>query len=816
MKTLAEEDGMFGGRLMSRGVVLGAKGFACVLLLFSLVMPAAGNAKSSRHLWATTSDLPAAAQSAISAAMGRDQQAYHAVATRKGFTVKNPRSGLQATFTRQGVRVETGKASWGMALAAFGASGNLQPVAVEKPQANQNRVEYRRGALTEWYVNGPAGLEQGLTIAKAPAGSANGTIELALRLTGNLMASVDAAKTGLILKGKQTSLRYTGLSARDAKGRKLRSWLEVRKGRLLVQVAAAGAAYPLVVDPWIQVAKLVDPDGATSDRLGLSVAMNSDGTTAVALNGRGDAYVFTAASNWGQAAKLTPSQPSNMNGYYYETQQVAVSSDGSVVVVGSPVVFSGTGAAFVFVEPSPGGWSSASSPVSETAVLHPTDDSSYHSLGYSVALSADGKTVVAGAPWAPYFSNTTPGPGAAYVFDEPGGGWSSASSSLNETAKLVASDPHAGAFLGGSVSISADASTVAVGASGYHSYWSIGTDITPGAAYVFVRPGSAWTGGANDPQPEDAKLLASDGQNGDLFGTSVAVSGDGSTVVAGAQWAPFVTHRYSPGPGAAYVFVKPSGGWTGGANDPQPEDSELLASDGHIDWLGTSVAVSGDGSTVVAGAPYALNDSASQTGAVYVFTKPSGGWSGSANSQLNETDKVAASDGNGGDELGFSASMSADGLKVAVGAPFATVNSNTQQGAAYVFTSNVPFESFDASKLEITLGPPSSFQMNGSFVLGGTSDGIDPVTEPVTLQIGSLSLTIPAGSFQQQKNGNYAFSGVVDGVTLNVEIKYLGANAYSFKVEGSSPKALSIANPVAVTLTIGNDTGTWTGTVPIN
>lgn len=227
------------------------------------------------------------------------------------------------------------------------------------------------------------------------------------------------------------------------------------------------------------------------------------------------------------------------------------------------------------------------------------------------------------------------------------------------------------------------------------------------------------------------------------------------------------------------------------------------------------MSVNSDGSVVAAGTPYATVGSNTYQGAAYVFTKPlsSGGWADAVNTQLEKA-KLVASDAHNYDDLGYSVAVSGDGSTVVAGAQYAFIDNNF--GAVYVFTSNVPFASFDASKLEITLGPTSSFQMNGSFVLGGASNGIFPLTEAVTLQIGNLSLTIPAGSFQLQKNGNYAFSGVVDGVTLNVEIKDLGANEYSFKVEGSSPNALSITNPVTVTLTIGDDTGTVTETVPIN
>src|SRR5439155_1428560 len=145
-----------------------------------------------------------------------------------------------------------------------------------------------------------------------------------------------------------------------------------------------------------------------------------------------------------------------------------------------------------------------------------------------------------------------------------------------------------------------------------------------GAAYVFVKPGGGWASG-----PETAKLTASDGAPGDELGQSVAVSGDGATVVAGA---PATSNQ-----GAAYVFAKPGGGWASG-----PETAKLTASDGAPgDDLGRSVAVSGDGSTIAAGAPD------SSHGAAYVFVKPGGGWA-----NASQTAKLTASDGAAGDRLG--------------------------------------------------------------------------------------------------------------------------------------------------------------------
>lgn len=124
----------------------------------------------------------------------------------------------------------------------------------------------------------------------------------------------------------------------------------------------------------------------------------------------------------------------------------------------------------------------------------------------------------------------------------------------------------------------------------------------------------------------------------------------------------------------------------------------------------------------------------------------------------------------------------------------------------------VPFAAF-APKLEIE--DARAFEVKGPFSLGATSDGIHPVTEDVTLHIGPVALTIPAGSFRvgephHKKGGplaQFKFEGVIDGVSLEAKITQTGSNAYEFKAEGQGANLSGVGNPVTVGLTIGNDGG---------
>ncbi len=121
-------------------------------------------------------------------------------------------------------------------------------------------------------------------------------------------------------------------------------------------------------------------------------------------------------------------------------------------------------------------------------------------------------------------------------------------------------------------------------------------------------------------------------------------------------------------------------------------------------------------------------------------------------------------------------------------------------------TPLVPFSSFASSyaKLEIA---KQGFDLKESFTLGANSNGINPVTENVTLQIGTFSVTIPPGSFKQIPHGRFTFEGVINGVSLEVQIVPLGNNIFIFKAEGRGVDLTGLTNPVTVVLTIGNDTG---------
>ena len=596
--------------------------------------------------------------------MGRDNTAYHVRATDGVQHLDNPAHSVRADLTAQGIELRAGSARLGLRLTAYGYDGALSPVRMADPRAEANRVEYRRGDLTEWYINGPLGLEQGFTLAAPPRSrterSMGQPLTLALDISGDLRARLDedgravAFHTG----AGEAMLRYRGLIAYDAAGKDLHAWLEVAGNHVRLCVDDTGARYPLVVDPFIQQAELTASDGAAGDDFGAAVAISGDTVVVGAIAdtigahaSQGSAYVFVKpVAGWAtmsETAKLTAS-----DGAASDLFGAAVAISGDTVVVGAIVddigANSNQGSAYVFVKPV-AGWAT----MTETAKLTASDGAASDLFGAAVAISSD--TVVVGAYADDIGANSDQG--STYVFVKPVAGWAT----MTQTAKLTASDGAASDLFGYAVAISGD--TVVVGA----AVDDIGANSDQGSAYVFVKPVAGWA-----TMTETAKLTASDGAAGDEVGYAVAISGD--TVVVGAALDDIGANSDQ---GSAYVFVKPVAGWA-----TMTETAKLTASDGATsDFFGYTTAISGD--TMVVGAAVDDIGANSDQGSAYMFLKPVAGWT-----TMTETGKLTASDGAAGDEFGYAVAISGD--TVVVGAIGNDIGANAEQGSAYVFVADTP------------------------------------------------------------------------------------------------------------------------------
>jgi hypothetical protein len=184
--------------------------------------------------------------------------------------------------------------------------------------------------------------------------------------------------------------------------------------------------------------------------------------------------------------------------------------------------------------------------------------------GYSVSLSADGKTAIVGGP----VDNVAGFIGAAWVYTRNGSIWAP------QGGKLTASDvgPGQGPQFGIPVSLSADGNTAIIGGNRDNNF--------SGAAWVFTRSNGVWT-------QQGSKLVAADAVGAASQGYSVALSADGNTATVGGN-------SDNGGVGAAWIYTRTGGAWT--------QQSKLVGS-GAIGLAdqGYSVALSGDGDTAIVG-----------------------------------------------------------------------------------------------------------------------------------------------------------------------------------------------------------------------
>lgn len=385
---------------------------------------------------------------------------------------------------------------------------------------------------------------------------------------------------------------------------------------------------------------------------------------------------YAKASNPGGSASF--SVPGDQFG-----MSVAVSGDGNTLAVGAPAEdsalagvtpgsvddatagngASNSGAVYVFARIG-GVWT-------QQAYVKASNTAASDAFGGSLALSNDGNTLAVGA-------RNQAGSGAAYVFIRAAGAW---------TQQAFLKAANANDLFGAAVALSADGSTLAVGAS-FESSAATGVNGNPvndcasaspincasfsGAAYVFVASSGTWS--------QQAYVKASNTGGSNLFGSAVALSSDGNTLAVGAPFensaatgvggnqasdcsgAATNCARFS---GAVYVLVRSGGAWS--------QQAYVKASNtGSSDQLGTSVALSGDGNTLAAGAPGEASssigvngpsdESASGSGAAYVYGRVAGAWSQQA--------FVKASNTGAGDSFGTSLALAGDGNALAVGAPF--------------------------------------------------------------------------------------------------------------------------------------------------
>lgn len=366
---------------------------------------------------------------------------------------------------------------------------------------------------------------------------------------------------------------------------------------------------------------------------------------------------------------------------------ISLSTDGSTMAVGAPFESGGAagvngnqnddslyaaGAVYVFVRQGDS-WT-------QQAFIKASNPGQNDHFGSSVALSRDGNTLAVAAHWEASAATgvngnqkdeSIPQAGAVYIFTRSGNTWTQhAYLKASNTGTAGKGDmPAEGDQFGYSVALSGDGNTVAVGAITEDNMDD--SQASAGAVYVFGRSGTTWT---QQAYVKGAHVMA-----GDLFGFSIALTGDGNMLAAGSfndrgsgrtVNAPFDTR--AQGSGAVYIFTRQDGKWTqqaylkGSRSEPSDGFSYALA----ISEDGTTLAVgAGDESCLTPGIapPGCDNDAPPQrsaniwAGAAYVFVRSGTTWTEQVFMKANNARPF--------NSYAIKLALSGDGNTLAVSAP---------------------------------------------------------------------------------------------------------------------------------------------------
>jgi hypothetical protein len=400
-----------------------------------------------------------------------------------------------------------------------------------------------------------------------------------------------------------------------------------------VSAISAGAVYVFVRNAggWVQQAYVKASNSKTKDQFGASLALSNDGNTlavgavgeassATGVNGdqsdttmpgAGAIYVFTRSGDkWAQQAYVKASNTGEKAVGDQFGYSVALSGDGNTLATGAIGESSaamgingnqadnsadGSGAVYVYTR-NGSAWA-------QQAYVKPWNTTARGGLfGYSVGLSGNGNTMAVGA------YDEDRGRGAAYIFVRNGGAWM-------QQNRLMSINAEQGDSLGCSIAISDDGNTIVSGAFDEDSLLrgiqpptegsnDATSDVSTGAAYVFVRNGNAWS--------QQAFIKATNTRLNDQFAWALTLSRDGNTLAVGAHLEDSGASGLNGNQedataedaGAVYVYSRTGTTWAPvsyvKASTPRPAAE-----------FGISLALSGDGKELVVGA---FKDSGGGTG----------------------------------------------------------------------------------------------------------------------------------------------------------------------------------------------------------
>lgn len=531
---------------------------------------------------------------------------------------------LRTYFTPAGIRVvprtdATATWEWSLTLTGYGFVGNVQTPEGATLMVNGNRVEYQRGALTEWYVNDERGLEQGFTLAERPVTTSQASaLRLEMVVGGGLTPNLVEAGAAIELTtaGGVRVLRYDGLMAYDANGRSLPTEMGVDGNAIYLLVDDSEAAYPVTIDP------LATSPSWTAESNQADAFFGSRVNTAGDVNGDGYGDIIISAStydngetNEGQAFLYygSPNGPSSFPDWTAEGNQAFadfsstvntagdVNSDGyaDVIIAASSYDNGQTDEGVVYV------YHGSASGLSNTPDWMAESNQTSAGFGHGWVSTAgdvngDGyDDVIIGAQ---QYDNGQTDEGMAFVYLGSAAG-------LANTPVWTAEGNQVNGFFGRSVETAGDVNgdgydDVIVGAQLYDS-----GETDEGKAFVFYGSPTGPSNMAN----WTAEGNQSNAHYGESAKTAGDVNGDGyADVIVGAT-------LYSNGDfeeGRAYVYygsatgLNTSANWTG-------ESNQFMAHYGRD--VSPAGDLNGDGYADVSVGAFEYDNGESEEGRVYVY-----------------------------------------------------------------------------------------------------------------------------------------------------------------------------------------------------
>jgi len=381
---------------------------------------------------------------------------------------------------------------------------------------------------------------------------------------------------------------------------------------------------------------IYSPTAGSGWGVGGRIARSNDGNTLIAgarfsdTKGieSGCAYIFQRnGRNWIQVAALTPADGAAYDRYGVS---VAISGDGKIAAVGAPYdddKGGNSGSIYLYyVQPSTGSWVQLKKIVA-------SDGTANAMFGHTVNLNYNGNTICVSARSNVYVFENDPQPWLLY-------NWIQQAKFQPQNFGLIESQ-----------SISNDGNTILIGTSSPNS-----------SAYIYTRGGNVWT--------KTATLNPSDRVAGiyDYFGFRVCLNAEGTrAVISGPRnvtiLSPIETMEQHSG--KIYIFEKTNSSWTEGYIISNPQSIAA-------DFFGRSLTISGDGTTLVAGA-YASSQS-DELGYAVVFKLDGGIW-------------TVADVKSKGDLTSFAIDVNLpyDGDDILVSATEVTAPNGIQSGVIYAF-----------------------------------------------------------------------------------------------------------------------------------